>query len=243
MFLFHLIRHKSDIQVIEQFFNNEKLSLQIDILKKIDKSSSKDYQACVVSLDLYYERLSNVDFHFIELEENVIKSLDLSLFNAEAYITNKYLEDKGETYQKQTIEAISKIGDFYFENKNYSSAIKVYEILSERQRIDNLVAGKILEIYNLQKDFIKSSKYFEMLLKDNELVKILNKDTHLINNAVIGARQTANFKLLQKIQDNKFTHDNLNEVKNLLKLNKAINNKKVKLTQSELKTFNQLLKD
>ena len=68
-----------------------------------------------------------------------------------------------------------------------------------------------------------------MLLKDNELVKILNKDTHLINNAVIGARQTANFKLLQKIQDNKFTHDNLNEVKNLLKLNKAINNKKVKL--------------
>ena len=51
-----------------------------------------------------------------------------------------------------------------------------------------------------------------------------------------------NFKLLQKIQDNKFTHDNLNDVKNLLKLNKAINNKKVKLTQTELKAFDSLLK-
>ena len=183
-----------------------------------------------------------MDFHFIEDEENVIKSLKLSKDNAEGHLTSGKLKDKGEIYQDQTIKAISKIGDFYFENKNYSSAIKVYEILSERERIDNLVAGKILEIYNLQKDFIKSSKYFEMLLKDNELVKILNKDTHLINNAVIGARQTANFKLLQKIQDNKFTHDNLNEVKNLLKLNKAINNKKVKLTQTELKAFDQLLK-
>ena len=41
---------------------------------------------------------------------------------------------------------------------------------------------------------------------------------------------------------NKFTHDNLNDVKNLLKLNKAINNKKVKLTQTELKAFDSLLK-
>jgi len=240
--LFHLIRHESQIKVIEQFFNNENLSLQIDILDDIENSSSKDYQECIVSLDLYYERLSNVDFHFIEDEENVIKSLKLSKDNAVGHLTSGKLKDKGEIYQDQTIKAISKIGDFYFENKNYSSAIKVYEILSERERIDNLIAGKILEIYNLQKDFIKSSKYFEMLLKDKELVKILNKDTHLINNAVIGARQTANFKLLQKIQDNKFTHDNLNDVKNLLKLNKAINNKKVKLTQTELKAFDSLLK-
>ena len=79
-------------------------------------------------------------------------------------------------------------------------------------------------------------------MKDKSLVEILNKDINLINNAVFGARQTANFKLLQKIQDNKFSHNNISDIKNLLKLNNAIKNKKVRLTQAELKMFDRLLK-
>lgn len=246
--LFHLIRHESELNVIEQFFNNEKRYLQIEILNDIKDFSDKYYQQCINSLNLYYQRLENLEFHNLEQEENVVDSLNLSLRNAEAYeiettgLVDNQLKEKAKTYINQTIQAISRIGDFYFDNKNYSYAIKVYEILNDKQKINTLVSGKILEIYNIQKNFIKSSEYFEKLLKNKDLVKILNNDINLINNAVIGARETANFNLLQKIQDNSFTHDNLSDIKNLLKLNNAINNKKVKLTQTELKTFERLLK-
>ena len=245
--LFHLIRYKSEIKVLEKFFNNEKQNLQIDILKNIESKSSKYYQQCITSLDLYYERLNNLEFHFLENEENVIESLKLSLKNAEVYIAEKTgdignLNEKADVYKKQTIQAITKIGNYYFQDRKYSSALKVYEVLSDKDSINSLVSGKILEIYNLQKNFIKSSEYFEKLLKDKSLVEILNKDINLINNAVFGARQTANFKLLQKIQDNKFSHDNISDIKNLLKLNNAIKNKKVRLTQAELKMFDRLLK-
>ena len=247
--LFNLIRHESDLQVINQFFNKEDQYLQIDILNDIKTTESKYYQQCINSLDLYYERLDNLDFHNLQQEDAILKSLKISLDNAQAFMADglgsvdNQLKEKAETYEKQTIQAISKIGDFYFENKKYLTAIKVYKILNDEQRINTLASGKILEIYNLQKDFIKSSEYFEKLLKNKDLKEILNNDIHLINNAVIGARQTANFKLLQNIQDNKLTHDYLNDVKNLIKLNNAINNKKVTLTQSELKTFDRLLKN
>ena len=247
--LFNLIRHESDLQVINQFFNKEDQYLQIDILNDIKTTESKYYQQCINSLDLYYERLDNLDFHNLQQEDTILKSLKISLDNAQAFMADglgsvdNQLKEKAETYEKQTIQAISKIGDFYFENKKYLTAIKVYKILNDEQRINTLASGKILEIYNLQKDFIKSSEYFEKLLKNKDLKEILNNDIHLINNAVIGARQTANFKLLQNIQDNKLTHDYLNDVKNLIKLNNAINNKKVTLTQSELKTFDRLLKN